>query len=70
MKNFLEIKHRVNFAEVDHKSNMRLDYVISNIQKVTGFHSSEMGVDGPTTAQKSNAYWVVSKIKLKIFFRN
>ncbi|MBR2871540.1 MAG: hypothetical protein IKB98_09255 [Clostridia bacterium] len=67
MNNFLKINHRVNFAEVDHKSNMRLDYVISNIQKVTGFHSTEMGVDGHTTAEKCNAYWVVSKIKLKIF---
>ena len=66
MNNFLKIKHSVNYSEIDHKNVMRLDALVSEIQKITAFHSKEMGIDGDTTAKKCNAYWVVSKYKLKI----
>lgn len=45
---------------------MRPDFIISHFQDVTGIHSKQMGVDGETLLRKSNAFWVLTRIKLKI----
>ena len=57
----------VNYSDVDALGQMRFDAIASAFQMITGFHSKEMGVDGITTVQKSNAYWVLSRLKFKIF---
>ena len=57
---------QIPYSEVDSHYRLRPDYVISHFQDITGLHSHEMGVDGPTMLAQSNAFWVLSKIKLKI----
>ncbi len=66
MQNTLKFNHYVNYSEVDSKAKQRFDSIVSQFQKATAFHSREMGVDGETTAKKSNAYWVLSKLRFKI----
>lgn len=66
MQNFWQIEHQVDYSEVDSFNKLRIDGILSLLQLITTFHSKEMGVDGYNTAKKSNAFWVVSKFKLKI----
>lgn len=66
MNNSYKTTHTVKYSEVDSNYNMRLDWVVSDLQDITGLHSEEMGIDGPTLLEKSNAFWVLSKLKLKI----
>ena len=67
MNNTYTLTALVNYSEVDAFGKMRFDAIASAFQMITGFHSKEMGVDGATTLQKSNAYWVLSRLKFKIF---
>ena len=67
MENTYTLSSLVNYSDVDSNGQMRFDAIASAFQMVTGFHSKEMGVDGVTTVKKSNAYWVLSRIKFKIF---
>ena len=66
MNNSYQMSHAVRYSEVDSDYNMRLDWIVSAFQDITGLHSTEMGIDGPTLLEKSNAFWVLSKLKLKI----
>lgn len=66
MKNFYKTDYTVNYSDVDNNYNMRLDYIISRFQDITGVHSEQIGVDGPTLLKKSNAFWILTKFKLNI----
>lgn len=66
MNNFYKTDYMVKYSEVDSNYNMRIDYIISAFQNITGIHSKEIGVDGPTVLEKSNGFWVLTKFKLKI----
>lgn len=65
MQNFYKTKYKVQSTEVDSNWKMRIDYIAQLFQAITGTHSIEIGVDGPTLLEKSNAFWVLSKFKLK-----
>ncbi len=65
MKNFYECNYTVKSTEIDSNFKMRIDYIVSLFQAITGVHSLEMGVDGPTLLKSSNAIWVLTKFKLK-----
>lgn len=67
MNNTLIEKFSVNYSHVDSDAKLRLDGALDYFQEVTTVHSKEMGIDGETTKTKSNAYWVLSRVKLKIF---
>ena len=66
MNNFYKYSQTVKYSDTDSRYKIRLDRIISHFQDITGLHSGEMGVDGKTLFKKSNAYWVLTKIKLKI----
>ncbi len=65
MQNFYKTDYRVKSTEIDSSYKMRIDYIISLFQSITGVHSTELGVDGPTLLEKSNAFWIITKFKLK-----
>lgn len=67
MRNTYKYNHQVNYSEIESNNKLRLDCVSAHFQQVTTFHAKEMAIDGETTSKKSNAYWVLSRIKLKVF---
>lgn len=66
MNNDYKIEHKIKLSEVDENYHMRLDHVMTHFQNITGLHSFEMEIDGKTMQEKSNAFWVISKMKVKI----
>lgn len=66
MQNFYKTDYTVKSTEVDSNWKMRIDHIIELLQAVTGVHSLELGVDGPTLLEKSNAFWILTKFKIKI----
>lgn len=66
MNNTYKINHKVKFSEVDVNYNMTPDSIVTYLQDMTGAHSLEMGVDARNMRDKSNAFWIITKIKLKI----
>lgn len=66
MQNFYKTEYTVQSTEVDSNWKMRIDRIVELFQAITGTHSIEIGVDGPTLLEKSNAFWVLTKFKLKI----
>ncbi len=69
MNNTYKINHKVKFSEVDVSYNMTPDSIVTYLQDMTGTHSLEMGVDADNMRKKSNAFWIITKIKLKIYSR-
>lgn len=67
MNNTYKIKHTVSYSEVDSNYKLRLDYIFSHFQDIAGLHSEEMGTDGQSLLEKSNVFWVLTKVKLKVF---
>lgn len=66
MQNFYKTDYTVKSTEIDSNYKMRIDYIVSLFETVTGTHSSLLGIDGPTLLEKSNAFWIITKFKLKI----
>lgn len=67
MKNTYKIDYTVKYSEVDSGYRMRLDHIVTHFQDITGLHSNEMEIDGKTLLEKSNAFWVLTKLKMKIY---
>ena len=66
MQNFYKTDYTVKSTEVDSNWKMRIDHIVELFQAITGVHSIEIGVDGPTLLKNSNAFWVLTKFKIKI----
>ena len=66
MNNTYKLTHTVGYSEVDSYYKLRLDYIFSHFQNIAGLHSIEMGTDGESILEKSNALWVMTKMKLRI----
>lgn len=66
MKNYFKTDYVIKYSEVDSNYNLRLDRILDYFQDITGTHSKEMGIDGPTMLATSNAFWILIKIKMVI----
>ena len=66
MNNTYKLEHTVSYSEVDSYYKLRLDHVFSHFQNIADLHSQEMGTDGAALLEKSNVFWVLTKVKLKI----
>ena len=66
MNSFYRLEHILKSSETDSNNKMRIDNIVTDFQDITVLHSVEMGVDGKTMQEKSNAFWVLTKVKLKI----
>lgn len=66
MNNEYKVNHKVKYSEIDNNYNMRLDHIFNHFQDITGLHSVEMEIDGQTMLEQSNAFWVLTKMKVKI----
>lgn len=66
MNNTYKLNHTVSYSEVDSFYKLRLDYIFSHFQNIADLHSKEKGTDGEALLQKSNVFWVLTKMKLKI----
>lgn len=66
VNNTCKTEHRVKYSEADSDYRMRLDYAVTHFQDITGIHSAEMEIDGKTMLEKSGAFWVLTKIKMRI----
>ena len=66
MNNTYTLQHTVSYSEVDSFYKLRLDHIFSHFQNIADLHSKEMGTDGEALLQKSNVFWILTKIKLKV----
>jgi len=66
MNNTYKMSHRVSYSEADLSYRMRPDGILNCFQDITGLHSEELGTDGKTLKEKSNAFWVLSKVKMRL----
>ncbi len=66
MDNTYKRNYKVEYSDVDSNYFMRLDHIIAHFQDITTLHSAEMKIDGKALLEKSNAFWVLTKIKLKV----
>ncbi len=64
MKNYLQKNHLITISEVDSNYNLRLDNMFNYFQDATTLHSYELKVDRESMIKDSNAFWVLSKIRL------
>jgi len=56
----------VNDTNVDFTSKLSLTEIIKMLQATTFNHSNIIGLDHNTMLNKSNAFWVITKLKLKL----
>ncbi len=66
MNNEYKINHKIKYSEVDNNYFLRLDHIFTHFQDITGDHSTEMEIDSDTMRRLSNAFWVISRMKIKI----
>ena len=65
MRNEYKIEHKIQYSEVDSQYKMRLDHIVTHFQDLTSLHSNEMEIDGKTMLEKSNAFWVLTRLKIR-----
>ena len=65
MMNNYEYVQKMTSMLMDDKSVLRLECVFALFQDATTEHSHQMGVDHDRMMENSNAFWVLSKIKLR-----
>lgn len=66
MNNQYKTQCKIKYSQVDYNFLMRLDHIFTYFQDVTGDHSNEMEIDSDTMRRTSNAFWVISRMKIKI----
>lgn len=66
MNNTYKLEHTIGYSEVDSYYKLRLDHIFSHFQNIADLHSKDMGTDGEALLDKSNVFWVLTKVKLKI----
>ena len=64
MNDHLVLEHPLRTEDVDLTCRMTVTGVLSLFQWVATLHSRELNVDYHTLLEKSNAYWVVARIRL------
>ena len=67
MENIYEQTVEIKTDHVDCENYYSLIGIMSHIQDVVNEHTFSLGVDFDNMTQKSNAFWVILKMKLKIF---
>ncbi len=64
MKNYLQTTNLINISDVDFNYNLRFDHMLNYLQDVTTLHSYDLKIDRESLIASSNAFWVLTKIKL------
>ena len=66
MKNFLRKKVYVTSYNVDFNKNLTLPACMGIFQDIADDHGKMIGADRATLLKTSNAFWVITKVKLQI----
>lgn len=66
MNNTYKTDYKVSYSETDCNYKMRLDHIVTHLQNITGIHSAQMGIDGRSLLENSNAFWVLTRLILRI----
>ncbi len=66
MKNCYSEKHIINDTQLDFCNKLSIYEAIKLIQNATFNHSREMSLGHEDMLKNSNAFWVISKLKLKL----
>lgn len=66
MENLYRKEFILDANDVDFKSEMSIPAVMRHFQAMAAEHAQIMGMDYFTLKAKSNAFWVITKVKLKI----
>lgn len=66
MKNFLCKKVNVSSYNVDFNKNLTLPACMGIFQDIADDHGKKIGADRATLLKTSNAFWVITKVKLQI----
>ncbi|MBQ9795687.1 MAG: hypothetical protein IJW36_01820 [Clostridia bacterium] len=64
MKNWHTEKFVINDTNVDFNQNVSITELIKFFQIATFNHSNKIGLDHKSMQEKSNAFWVITKLKL------
>ena len=70
MKNYYAERHIVDATNLNMNSQMSITNILRIIEGTTFNHAKELGLDHYNMIEKCNAFWIVSKIKLKIINPN
>ncbi len=65
MNNSLKIETRIFASQCDDKQLLRTDAILNFFQDLATAHAIEMETDYNTLKARSNAFWVISKVKFK-----
>lgn len=66
MKNYHSEKITINDSQLDCRNKVSMCELVKMIQTATYSHSQKIGLDHKSMLKDSGAFWVVSKLKLKI----
>lgn len=66
MKNRFERKIRLDANDVDFESKISIYAIMRHFQAAASDHAQVMGMDYSTLRAKSNAFWVITKVKIKV----
>ncbi len=66
MKNYYIEKFTPDDTCIDFSYNMPIHEILKLIERATFNHANIMGLDHKTMEKSSNAFWIVTKLKLKI----
>lgn len=67
MNNIFILNEKINANVIDHKRDLRADGTLRLFQEVALFHAKEMDVDFEDIKKKFNAFWVLTKVKCKVY---
>lgn len=66
MENCFQKNFKLDANDVDFESKMSIPGLMRHFQALAADHAQEMGMDYFTLKAKSSAFWVITKVKLKI----
>ena len=62
-----EMQTRLMPSLMDINTELNANGALALFQDITSVHSEQMGVDNPVMARRSNAYWAISRSKIRFY---
>ena len=66
MKSYLTVKNQINSSMVDSEHKLKYDAILNIFQDLATAHATQMGMSFIELKEKSNAFWILSKIKFSL----
>ena len=66
MKNVYQEKYAVDDTNIDHTYQVPITEIVKLVERVAFNHANQIELDHKTMEEKSNAFWIITKMKLVI----